>query len=244
MTPTERSFRARLAAREPLSGAFVKTPSHQVVEVLALGALDAVVIDAEHAPFDPGQLDVMLAVAHAHRFPCLVRVAEPSRVLVQQALDGGATGVLVPHVDTADRAREVVRWCRFGEGGRGYSGSTRAAGYGTRSIADVLSDAAATTTVVVQIEDPVALDHLDEIAGVDGLDAIFVGVADLTVGLGCTDTAHPWVVAGIDAIVAAARRADVPLAAFAVDGADADRWRERGATFVLTGTDQSRLRTG
>jgi 2-keto-3-deoxy-L-rhamnonate aldolase RhmA len=184
----------------------------------------------------------MLAVAHAHGFPCLVRVAEPSRVLVQQALDGGATGILVPHVDSAERARAVVRWCRFGEGGRGYSGSTRAAGFGTRSIADVLSEAAATTTVIAQIEDPVALDHLDEIAGVDGLDAVFVGVADLTVGLGCTDTHHPWVVAGIDAIVAAAGRADVPLAAFATDDADADQWRERGVTFVLAGTDQSRLR--
>ena len=239
---TPSTFRARLAARRSLVGAFVKTPSHQVVEVLALGGLDAVVIDTEHAPFDAGRLDAMLAVAHLARFPCLVRVAEPSRLLVQQALDGGATGVVVPHVDSAARARDVVRWCRFGEGGRGYSGSTRAAGWGTRSIADVLSEAAATTTVIAQIEDPVALDELDEIAAVDGLDALFVGVADLTVGLGCTDTLHPWVSAAVDAIVRAASAADVPVAAFATDAQDEARWRERGATFVLSGTDQSRLR--
>ena len=237
-----RTFRARLASHRSLVGAFVKTPSHQVVEVLALGGLDAIVIDTEHAPFDAGRLDAMLAVAHLAGFPCLVRVAEPSRVLVQQALDGGATGVVVPHVDTAACAREVVRWCRFGEGGRGYSGSTRAAGWGTRSIADVLSEAAETTTVIAQIEDPAALDELDEIAAVDGLDALFVGVADLTVGLGCTDTTHPWVDAAVHAILRAAAGAQVPVAAFASDAADEARWRERGATFVLSGTDQSRLR--
>jgi 2-keto-3-deoxy-L-rhamnonate aldolase RhmA len=236
------TFRDRLRAGEPLTGVFLKTPSHQVVEVLATTGVDAVVVDTEHAPFDASQLDATLAVAHARGLACLVRVAAAERVLVQQALDGGATGVLVPHVDTAAVARDVVRWSHYGDGGRGYSGSTRSAGWGTRPMRQVLRTAAETTTVVVQIEDPAALDDLDAVVGVAGIDAVFVGAADLTVGLGCDDPADPRVAGAVDAIAAATTRAGVPLAAFAVDAADEAVWRARGASFVISGTDQSRLR--
>jgi 2-keto-3-deoxy-L-rhamnonate aldolase RhmA len=231
-----------LRAGEPLTGVFLKTPSHQVVEVLATTGVDVVVVDAEHAPFDAAQLDAMLAVSHALGLACVVRVAAAERVLVQHALDGGATGVLVPHVDCAAVARDVVRWSHYGDGGRGYSGSTRSAGWGTRPMREVLRTAAATTTVVVQVEDPAALGDLDAIVGVPGVDAVFVGAADLTVGLGCDDLAAPRVTDAVDASAAAAARAGVPLAAFATDAADEAAWRARGATFVISGTDQSRLR--
>jgi staphyloferrin B biosynthesis citrate synthase len=241
---TGRGFRERLRSGEALTGVFVKTPSHQVIEVLAAGGtVDVVVLDTEHAAFDPSQLDAMLAVAHALPLPCLVRVAGPVAPLVQSALDGGATGVVVPHVASAARAADVARWSAYGTGGRGFSGSTRSAGWGTRAIADVLTAAAATTTVIVQVEDVAGVDAIGDIVDVVGVDAVFVGAADLTVGLGCTDAAHPKVTAAIDEVVAVARRANRALAAFASTSAESAAWRARGVSLVIEGTDQGRLRT-
>lgn len=240
---SRRALRARLHAGEPLDGVFVKTPSHQVIEVLATSTVDVAMLDTEHTLFGPAELDATLAVAHALEFPCLVRVAQPSGAPIQQALDAGATGVVVPHVDSAALAADVVRWSEYGEGGRGYSGSTRAAGWGTRPMADVLRSAAETTTVVIQVEDAAALRALDDLMAVNGVDAVFVGVADLTVALGQHDPSHRAVADAVEAILKAARQAGRPTAAYAATSADAEAWRRRGVTLVCTGSDQSRLRT-
>lgn len=240
------TLRQRLADGDALDGVFVKTPTHQVIEVLAAGPDDLAIIDTEHAAIGPTELDAMLAVAHALDFPCLVRVAEASRPLVQQALDAGATGVVVPHVDTPELAADVVRWSRYGAGGRGFSGSTRSAGWGTATMAEVIRKAADTTIVVIQIEDAVALNVLDPLCAVPRVDVAFVGAADLAVALGGDDPAAPdvrtAVEAAIDAIAAAAGRAGLPLAAYAATPAEAATWRDRGVSLVCTGSDQSRIR--
>lgn len=223
----------------------VRTPSHQVVEVLRAdpaGGPDVVMLDQEHAAFDVATLDACLAVASALDVPALVRIEELHRGAVQQALDLGATGVVVPHVMSAADARRAVQLAHYGDGGRGFSGSTRSAGWGTRSMADVLERAAATTTVVVQVEDPGAIDDIDAIAATAGVDAVFVGAADLAVAMGATSVGDPRVVDACDAVVRACRAAGVALTAFAGDAEAADAWRERGVTLVFTGTDQARLR--
>jgi 2-keto-3-deoxy-L-rhamnonate aldolase RhmA len=241
---TTTPFRDRLRAGEALTGVFVKTPSHQVIELLAAGGtVDVAVIDTEHAPFDPSQLDAMLAVAHALELPCLVRVAAAAPTFLQAALDGGATGVLVPHVVTGAMAAQVSTWSRYGDGGRGYSGSTRSAGWGTRPMEQVLARAAASTTVVVQVEDVAAVDAVGDIASADGIDAVFIGMADLTVGLGCTDSTHPSVGSAVDSIVAAAQAAGCALSAVSSGPADSAQWRRRGVMFVVESTDQARLRS-
>lgn len=238
------SLRARLRSAEPLTGLVVRTPSHQVIEVLAAsphGMVDVVMLDREHAPFAADTLDAMLAVARALRVPTLVRVEELTRSAVQQPLDLGADGVVVPHVTTPAVARRAVRLAHYGDGGRGYSGSTRSAGWGTRPMPEVLAAAAASTTVVIQVEDPVALDEIDEIVAVPGIDAVFVGAADLAVALGANAVTDDRVVAACDVVIAACRGAGVPVVAFSGSDAEAARWRSRGATLVLRGTDQSRL---
>ncbi len=184
MTATA-EFRQRLAGRSPVAGMVIRTPSHHVVEVLAAAPpdhrVDVVMLDTEHAPFDLAVLDSMLAVARALDIPTLVRVHGLERHAIQQALDLGATGIVVPHVDSVASAREVVRLAHYGDGGRGFSPSTRSAGWGTRTIADILDDAAASTTVVIQVEDPSALDVIDDIVQVEGIDAVLIGRADLAV---------------------------------------------------------------
>ncbi|MFK8083580.1 MAG: HpcH/HpaI aldolase/citrate lyase family protein [Granulosicoccus sp.] len=183
------TFRSRMLAGEMLCGTFVKTPAHEVVEVLARSGLDFITLDAEHSPFDRGRLDACLAIARALDFPTLVRVPTGSADEILKVLDSGALGVIVPHVDSVEKARDIARWSRFGHGGRGFAGSTRWAGFATRPMADILQQSVEETVVIAQIEEPEAVDAASDIASVEGLDGLFIGPADLSVCLGLTDPA-------------------------------------------------------
>ena len=130
------SFKARLADRERLIGTWIKTPSSIVVEVLADTPLDLLVLDAEHAPFGRMELDACVFACRALAKPCIVRVPTSQPHDLLQALDLGCTGLLVPHVRSGVEAAAIVRASHYGPGGRGYAGSSRAANYGTKSIAD------------------------------------------------------------------------------------------------------------
>ena len=103
------SFRQRLVSRMPLAGTFLKTPALQLIEVLAQSELDFVCLDAEHAPFDRSAIDACCAMGRALDFPVLVRVADGSPREILQALDCGAVGIVVPHVDSVAKAVDVAR---------------------------------------------------------------------------------------------------------------------------------------
>ena len=233
-----RSFRRRLLGRESLVGTFLKTPSSAIMEILGLSGLDCVCIDAEHAPFDRAALDAVVLAAHAHDLPSLVRVvhADPAEIL--NALDLGATGVLVPHVTSAAEARHAATACRYGRQGRGYAGSTRAAGYTTRTMPQIIADANASVCAVLQIEDEVALAHIDEIAAVEGVDCLFVGRMDLAVSLGAASADDPVVVDAVRLICDAGRRHGRCVGMFTATTAEAMRWRGQGASLFLLGSDQ------
>lgn len=235
-----RTFRDRLAAGEPLSGRFIKAPHHRSIELAAIDGVDCVAIDTEHAPIGVAQLDAMLAVARALDLPAVVRVPDDRQPHIQQALDLGAVGVIVPHVTSAAMAADVSRRCRYGPGGRGYAGTTRAGGWGSIPMHDVIDDASA-TVVVVQIEDVDGVGAADEICRTTGINGVFVGAADLRVAMGGLDADMGAVEASIDAVIDAAKRFGSAAAAYAGDVAEADAWRQRGASLVFAGSDDDRL---
>ena len=181
-------FRKRLLAREHLVGTFVKTPTTHATEILGALGFDFVVIDEEHAPFDRLATDAACSrqapPAPRHWSAC-ERDEHPS------VLDCGATGVLVPHVAKAEHAREIAAACRYQGGRRGYSGSPRHAGYGATGMWKTVDAADAATIVIAQIEDPEALDEIDAIVAVDGIDALFIGRGDLAVALGAKSNDAP-----------------------------------------------------
>lgn len=181
------AFRATVATNAPLAGTFMKTPSVDILEVLILSGLDFVCLDCEHAPFDRQSLSACLALARARDFPVLVRVPSGTAEHIGAALDLGAVGVVVPHVTDAATAARVARAARFGHGGRGFAGSTRWAGYATRPMAEILQQSRDETVVIAQIEDPEAVEAVDAIAATPGIDALFLGPADLSVAYGKTD---------------------------------------------------------
>jgi 2-keto-3-deoxy-L-rhamnonate aldolase RhmA len=235
------NLKQRLATGELVDGVVVKTPSHQVIEVLATAGVNVVMLDLEHSGIGRSAADAMLAVAWALGVDILVRVTKADRVAVQKVLDAGATGVIIPHVTDPATASDVARWAHYGEGGRGYAGTVRSGRWGTIPMADVLAAASDRTVVVVQIEDPVALPHAGAIAATPRVDAVFVGAADLTVAMGSTSTADPAVVAACVDVATATHGAGKALAAYAVDAAEADRWRDAGATLLFHGSDHTRL---
>lgn len=237
-------FKERLTRGEFILGTFLKTPHPHVVELLATTGLDCLCLDAEHAPFDRRDLDMCILAGRAANFPTLVRVAHTSDEQVLNALDCGADGVVVPHVKTADQARAIAKACHYGPGGRGYAGSSRAAGYGLTSMVNHQAASAARTTVIAQIEDVEALAEIEAIAAVEGIDALFVGRIDLTVALGCSDPDDPKVIAAVDQIVAACDKAKRAVGMFLPRPADAAYWRGKGVTLFLLGSDHSFMRAG
>jgi len=233
----------RAPSDRPRIGVFVKTPALPVIELLALAGLDFVCLDAEHSAFGRRELDDALGMAGALRLPALVRVAAAMAPAILQALDGGAAGLLVPHVDGRARAEEIARWSRPGSGGRGWSGSTRAAGYSTQPFAAALAAARHDPFVVAQIEDFDGLADVEAIAAVPGIDALFFGAADLAVGMGVAP-GGPEIDAAFMRVASAARQSGKPLMAFVSGAEGVARLAGRGAALIVAGSDQGLLLAG
>jgi 2-keto-3-deoxy-L-rhamnonate aldolase RhmA len=234
------TFRSRLLTHEHLIGTFVKTPTTHATEILGALGFDFVVIDEEHAPFDRATTDTVVLAAKASGIAALVRVQGPASIL--SVLDCGATGVLAPHVANAAYAREIASACRYRGGRRGFSGSPRHAGYGATGMWKTVEAADATTTVIAQIEDPEALDEIDAIAAVEGIDALFIGRGDLAVALGAQSSDAPEVRSAVERIGKAARAAGKPVCVF-VGGREEASWlQEQGATAFVVSSDQGFMR--
>lgn len=236
-------FAERLRSGVQLSGTWVKTPHPHVVEVLALSSLDCLVLDGEHAPFDRAALDVCILAARAGGKPVLVRPPSGAPESILAALDCGADGVIVPHIRSAAEAEAAVRACHYVAGGRGFAGSSRAARYTTRGMVTHRA-AARGVTVVAQIEDAEAIDAIPEIAAVEGIDALFVGRADLTVSYGAESPDDPRVVAAVEKVCATAVAAGRTVGMFLGRLEDVGRWRARGASLFILQSDQEFMLAG
>ena len=236
-------FRRRLTGGDLLIGTFMKTPSPIVAEVLSLSGLDVFCIDTEHAPFGRLETDLCVGAFRAADRPSLVRIADDSSTEIRRALDSGATGILVPHVTSAEQAASVVKAAHFGDGGRGYAGSPRAAEYTTKSMANHIADSRERTAVIVQIEDIAALDHVAQIAAVEGVDALFIGRADLAVAMQ-KNVADKDVIATVRDICAAGRSEGTAVGMFTPNLDEIPDWREAGANLFLLSSDQSMLLAG
>lgn len=237
------SFRDQLRAGELLAGTWIKTPHPHVVEVLSLSSLDCLVLDAEHAPFDRAALDLCILAARAGGKPVLVRPASASHEHILNALDCGADGVILPHIRSAAEAEDAVKACHYVSGGRGYAGSSRAAGYTTKGMSRHRADATA-VIVIAQIEDVEGVDNIDAIAAVSGIDALFIGRADLTIAYNAETPDDAVVVDAVDRIVTAGKAAGRTTGMFLGRVSDVGIWHEKGASLFILGSDHDFLLQG
>ena len=210
---------------------------------MGLTDLDVICVDTEHAPFGRLETDLCIGALRAADMPSLVRVANDSSTEIRSALDSGASGILVPHVTSAEQATAIVTAAHFGDGGRGFAGSPRAANYTTKSMSDHIRDSRERTTIVLQIEDIAALPHVAQIAAVDGVDALFVGRADLSVAME-KSVMDKDVITTVQDICVAAQSVGTTVGMFTPELGEISDWRDRGASLFLLSSDQSMLLAG
>ena len=238
---TNAEFKARLVAREPMLGAFIKTPHPIVIEIMARAGFDFLVVDAEHAPFDRGTVDAMTMAGRAEGCPIVVRVPVATADWVLNVLDGGAAGVMVPHVETAAQAKELARAVNYGPGGRGFAGTSRAADYAGRSLKEHLSVARSEVALICQIEDPDGVVNHSEIADVDGVDALFIGRADLAVSHGLSDFFAPEVAKMTRDILSATGAA---TGLYCAPTEPRNAHRDAGGSFFVVGSEHTLMQLG
>ncbi|WP_414441511.1 HpcH/HpaI aldolase family protein [Burkholderia sp. 22PA0106] len=224
-------------------GTFVKTGAPQIVEILGGAGLHFAVVDAEHAPFDRATLDIMVIAARSVGLPLFVRIPDIQPATVQSALDLGVSGLLVPHVDSADDARRLVARTRFLNGERGFSSSPRFAGYGSMTMKNAV-EAGNGTAVMCQIESRAGCAAAQEIAAVDGVAGLFVGRADLALSFGLTDARAPEVMQATVDVLAITRAAGKIGGVALGDAREREEFARMGASWFVVGSDQSLLRKG
>lgn len=237
------NFRRRLLAGEELIGTFVKTPAHMVVEVLGATDLDFLVLDQEHSPFDLNAIDSCLLAANGFDMPTFVRIQQNTATGMLYPLDCGATGVIVPHVATTEKASEIANGGRYRDGYRGFAGTQRAGGYGTKAMGDYIDEADNQVTIIAQIEDVEAVENIEAIVDTPNIDGIFLGRADLTVGFGATSPADKVVVDAVRHVCDVARAASMPISAYAKTSEIA-MLRDLGVTMFTVGSEHSLIQSG
>ena len=237
------SFKSRVVSRELMVGTFLKTPHYVMIEVFAKSGFDFLCLDAEHAPFDRRAIDECMSVSRALDFPVLVRVGDTSHREILWALDCGAVGIVAPHIETLAQAEELSKAARFGLGGRGYAGSTRWAGYATKKMPDLLAQSQAETVVIAQIEEPAAVEIADSIARVEGIDGLFAGPADLSVGMGYKNQSSNELKAALKKVGVAAKENGKGYASFISDVDQAKPWVEDyDVNMFFVGSEHSFIR--
>lgn len=233
MTATTLSFAERLRAREPLLGALLRMPNEVLIEMTALVGMDFVVIDTEHGPGDQIPLTHHLMAAAAAGIPALVRVGNVAEIL--RVLDLGAAGIIAPHISTVAEAEAVVRAAHYPpKGDRGFATYTRSGRHGLIGTDEHLFRAAAGTAVIVMIEDGAGVAAAQDIAAVDGIDALFVGPADLALALGFPGRQSvPEVSSAIEQVHQSAHRAGVAVVSITGDPALARVHFAAGSNMVI-----------
>lgn len=237
-TASDTGFRARVGLPEtdPLIGSWLMAASSVTAEAMSCLPHDFLIIDMEHVPIDLLTVQHCLQAIAASPVAPIVRLPSRDPVTIKQVLDLGARTLMAPMVESAEQARELVRATRYPpEGFRGYAAMHRAGRYGTRP--DYARAAARETTVIAQIETPLAVEKVREIAGVDGIDSLFIGPGDLGIMLGSPGGAEPDVGKAIEQAVADAVATGKPVGTVVGDPKAARRRLDAGCGYVAIGSD-------
>ncbi|HUP95232.1 MAG TPA: aldolase/citrate lyase family protein [Burkholderiales bacterium] len=179
-------MKEKLRAGEPVFGVSVMIPSPQIVEMIGAAGFDWVLLDCEHGTLTVESVELMAMAAEACGITAIARPATRSPEHILQVLDRGVMGVQVPHVNTAEEAREVVAAVKYHpQGRRGLAAGTRAAVYDAHgTLADYVQAANESTLIAVQLEDEPAIHNIDELLKVEDIDVFFIGPSDLSQALG------------------------------------------------------------
>lgn len=236
---TPNRLKAALAEGRLALGLLGSVPSPLVVEMLGYAGYDFVVLDQEHVGMNPETLENLLRAAECSGLTALVRVPSSAPDGILRVLDAGAQGVVVPRVRSRQEAMAIVRAARYHPlGSRGISGG-RTTGFGRLPLTEYFEQANREVMVVVMIEDRDAVEAIDGIVSVPGIDLVLEGAIDLSQSYGVPARVdHPDVQEAIARIAAACRRHRVPFCAIPRGPGQAERWGREGAAALLLGDDR------
>ena len=230
------NFRQRFLSGERLLGTLLSIPSGAVAEILADTGFDWLFLDAEHGPLEVTELQTILQ-AVSRRIACLVRVPSQNEIPIKRALDLGAAGIIVPQVNTAAEAERIVELSRYAPLGARGVGIARAGGYGL-NFQPYVASANDTTTVIVKAEHIRAVENIEEIVKIPGVDGVLVGPYDLSASMGLMGQIdHPDVVGAIDRVTKVCQAANMKLGIFGVTCDSIIPYRDRGFTLLVAGVD-------
>lgn len=235
-------FKAGLMSRQHQLGIWNAIGGQVAPEILAGAGFDWMVVDTEHAPLEvTGALPALQILAAYPDTSPVVRPAINDSTLIKRHLDQGAQTLIVPYVESAAEAESAVSAMRYPpKGMRGVAGTMRASRYGR--VANYATRAAEELCLIVQVETRAALDNLEEIASVDGVDGVFIGPSDLSASLGFLGQAgHPEVVSTIKGTIDRLKAINVPAGILSLDHAFAKQCMEWGTAFTAVGLDSSLL---
>ncbi|WP_144925413.1 HpcH/HpaI aldolase family protein [Halorubrum salsamenti] len=231
------TFRDRLLNGETVVGTIQLLDSTMVSEMIGVAGMDFVVYDQEHGPLGAETTLELSTAAQNRGVAPIVRVRSNDEAEIQRALDIGSAGVQVPQVETEADARAAVDAARFDPlGSRGLSQYVRAGDYwGSDTYTE---DQNEDVVLIVQVEGERGVENIEDILGVDGIDAVFLGPYDLSQSLGIPgQVTHERVEALMEDVCERAAEAGVAVGAFADTPAIANRWIDAGVQYVTLGVD-------
>ena len=237
-------FKRAIAAGTPQIGLWSSLSSNYSVEVIAGAGFDWILLDTEHSPNDLESVLAQAQAAAAYPTSTIARVPWNDMVTIKRFLDIGIQTLLIPYVCSVQEAKDAVAYTRYPPAGmRGVAGTTRATRFGR--VKDYATRAHEELCVLVQVETKGALDQLEAICAVDGVDGVFIGPADLHASMGMTgETGSPKVVPLIEEAMRRIRKCG--KAPGVLTGVDADirRYLAAGALFCAVGADVGILARG
>jgi 4-hydroxy-2-oxoheptanedioate aldolase len=236
-----------LKAGKKVVGTFLASNSISNLEVLAMAGFDFVVIDAEHSMKNPETIEHLIITSEAAGITPFVRIQE-NIDLIERTLSVGARGIMVPMCSSKEYAQLVVDTAKYAPIGKRGVCNTRAANYGMKGLEDMslqFKSENDNILIIAQIETKEAVDNLQEIMSVKGIDMIFVGPLDLSNSLGIScQFDHPELEKQIQGILRQAKKVNIPIGNLAFDGEEANRCFRQGFDFISMSCDTLFLADG
>ena len=210
--------------------------SSEIAEILSHLGFDWLFLDGEHSPLQADDIKSIL-LATGGRLDCLVRIPGLDEIPIKKALDLGATGIIAPQINTPDQAAQLVQFCRYPPQGSRGTGLARAHTYGLK-FQDYLETANDQIVVVAQAEHKTAVDNIEAIVDVPGIDCVYIGPYDLSASFGVPGQIDaPSVVAAIHQIESVCKKAQMPLGIFGISPESVQPYIKRGFSLVTAGID-------
>jgi len=235
-------FKQALHGDKPLFGMWLGIPDTTVAEIGAGAGFDWLLVDAEHGPFDLRSVMSHLQAIEPYPVSVLVRPVEGSTALIKQLLDIGAQTLLVPMVDSAEQAEQIVAAAKYPPVGIRGLGTSMARAANWNRTTDYLAKANDEICVIVQIETLAGLNNINEIVKVDGVDAVFIGPSDLSAAMGHVgNPGHPDAVGAIEEAFKVIHAAGKQAGVLAVTKELVAKYVAAGARFIGVGVDAALL---